>query len=196
MKSSPKASIISQSFSKAPHGGEGSAELWIRPGDKGCGVLLLSGRSVTDSPLLSDRCCRHRSMHHTFVRAPLLRPPPFPLKLNTTVSPRVYLRAHRTPLQDERGARACRQWWQILAEPVSICESWHGELYESSASHRWICRACSGPVWWPWLPDGLIFSRGPRWRADMWSPSFEVQVEGLSNKEVRLTTAAWLGLSH
>lgn len=34
------------------------------------------------------------------------------------------------------------------------------------------------------------------WRGDLWFLSFEVRGEGLSNKEVRLTSAAWLGLSH
>lgn len=53
------------------------AELWIRPSDKGLAKLLLSGLSVSDSPVLSDGCCRHRSMHHTLVKAPLLHSPPF-----------------------------------------------------------------------------------------------------------------------
>lgn len=66
-----------------------------------------------------------------------------------------------------RPTLARRRWWQILAELVSICESWRGE---SSASHKWICRVCSGPVWWPWLWDGLMERRsvipklwGARW---------------------------------
>lgn len=117
---------------------EDLAELWSRLGDRGPGKLLLSGLSVSDSPLLSDRCCRHRSMHHTLVKAPLLHPPPFRWK-STPQSHHTYIYVLTDTLT--RRARTCSAhiqtpfplWWQILPELAPICESWHGVLSESNS---------------------------------------------------------------
>lgn len=117
---------------------EDLAELWSRLGDRGRGKLLLSGLSVSDSPLLSDRCCRHRSMHHTLVKAPLLHPPPFRWK-STPQSHHTYIYVLTDTLT--RRARTCSAhiqtpfplWWQILPELAPICESWHGVLSESNS---------------------------------------------------------------
>lgn len=104
---------------------------------KCCGVRLLCGLSVTDSPLLSDCCCRHRGMHHTFVRAPVLRPPPFPQKVNTAVSPCAYLGAHRTPLHGKRGVHAHAgdgdKFWLSRFPSVSHGAEIHLPLTDGSA---------------------------------------------------------------
>lgn len=185
-KSLQKSSIISQyTFQRLCI--EGLTELWIRPGDKPCGKLLLSGLSVSDSPLLSDRCCRHRSMHHAFVKLPLLHPPPF--HWNTIVSPHMYLRAHRHPYKTCVRESMCTHmqriqtpfplWWQILPELASICESWCGVLYESNSpiiclsqmDLQGIQGPCLVAVTAGWFYIQLSWSG---WRTDMFS-SFKVQ---------------------
>lgn len=122
-------------------------ELWIWPGEKGHGTLFFSGLSVIDSPLLSDQSCRHRSMHHKFVEAPLLHPPPFRWK-STPQSCHTYIYMLRDTLTRHACRRTCAHtntthiqtsfplWWQILPELASICDSWHGVLYESNSSRH------------------------------------------------------------
>lgn len=163
---------------------------------KGCGELLLSGLSVTDSPLLSDRCCRHRSMHHTFVSAPLLRPPPFPPKVNPAVSPCVYLRAHRTPLQDVRGTHihthtgdGDKSWLSRFPSVSHGAES-HLPLTDGSAGCAAVLSGDRG--------CGIVrFSPVIRMESRSVVPKLWGARPGtLQNKQVTLTRAAWLSLSH
>jgi len=116
--------------------------MWIRPSDGGRGKLLLSGLSVSDSPLLSDGCCRHRSMHHTLVIALLLHPPFFRWKstpsswinaLTDTRTRRAYTRA-RAHACTTRIQTPFPSWLQILPELVPICELCRGVLYQSNSA--------------------------------------------------------------
>lgn len=121
---------------------EGLTELWNWPGDRGLWytppvwvISLLQPTalwSVLPSQERASRICQSASPS----------PTPFPLNVNTTFSPHIYLCAHRLPsatrMHVPLHARTHEQkqfplWWQILPELASICESWHGVLYESKS---------------------------------------------------------------
>lgn len=142
---------------------DGLAELWIRPTDRGLAKLLLSGLSVSDSPVLSDGCCRHRSMHHTLVKAPLLHSPPFRWKSTpwshhtyTYVLTGTLTRLAHTQTQTHTlsthiqtrshyGDKSCLSWLPSVSHGVVCCTS---QTPPSSAFHRWVSK---GLVWYPWL---------------------------------------------
>lgn len=173
----------------------------LGPVTGGCGKLLLSGLSVSDSPLLSDRCCRHRSMHHTFVKKRLSSAHPVFRRKSTAQSHRMYIytladtlvrrtRGRAGEHADKADRRACARthtqtqfplWWQILPELASICESWRGVLYESNSpviclSQMDLRGVCRGLVWWPWPQDGFIFRPSSGWRTNTQLPSVQVQL--------------------
>lgn len=128
------------------------AEPRIRPSDRGRGQIY-NKLAVSDRPRLSDGCCRHRSVHHALVKAPLFHPPPFLLKVNTAVSPLMYLRAHRHPHKTCRHASTGTHMQRTHTDTVPIMvtnPAWAG-------SHLWVMSWCVVPVK---LPRHLPFTDG------------------------------------
>lgn len=189
---------------------EGLAELWIRPSDKGLAKLLLSGLSVSDSPVLSDGCCRHRSMHHTLVKAPLLHSPPFRWKSTpwsrhtyTYVLTGTLTRLAHTQTQTHTYTDTFPLWWQILPELAPICESWRGVLYESNSPV--ICLSqmgVQGPCLVPMIAGQFWFkppTPNPQIEKCVWNVFLKLWVvrgEGSPARGVRLIIMARLGLIH
>lgn len=188
------------------------AELWIRPSDKGLAKLLLSGLSVSDSPVLSDGCCRHRSMHHTLVKAPLLHSPPFRWKSTpwsrhtyTYVLTGTLTRLAHTQTQTHTYTDTFPLWWQILPELAPICESWRGVLYESNSPV--ICLSqmgVQGPCLVPMIAGEFWFkppipTPNPQIEKCVWNVFLKLWVvrgEGSPARGVRLIIMARLGLIH
>lgn len=176
----------------------------------GCGTLLLSGLSVSYSPLLSDRCCRHRSVHHAFVKAPLLHPPPFRW-MSTPHSHHTYIyvltgsllrlactflctHAHMNRNSSHYGDKSCLSWLLSVSHGMACCTS---QSPPSSAFHRWIRWVSNGIVWWSWPRDSFIFEPPVVWMENRHIvPKLWGAKVWLSNKGVGLIITAWLHLIH
>ena len=120
-----KASIWSESTVHLRSPVRSLIELWMAPGDRGHARCLLSGLSISDSPLLSDACCRHRSMHHALVKPPLPLSSTHPesLQASDTVPPPA-THTHTHTHHFHYGDKSCLIWYPSVSHGASmLCES-------------------------------------------------------------------------